>query len=576
MGILLKSLALISCLKGLSSRLMSFRSAKRGEIPVTFRFQVRLQGFLSLQLRNDMLFKRLLSSKLWPIAFLLLSGLTLLSLTGWQKTPAVESWQWRRAEAGLPREAITLAVAAHPDNPDRLWAAYYAPGGVLASRDGGQTWLNAAEGLGDQVVFDLLVTPGIGENKARVWAATRAGLFWRDGAGERWQPAPAEGLPAAALFALAADGKGRLYAGLDSAGAYVQTADRSGWETLTPDEPVVSAGVLAVAVSPDGRQLYLGTSGQGLFASGDGGRTWTAAYPGEYGANIALKPGHPAVAVAALRDRVVRTLDGGQSWQTLVVPWDTEWTVSLLWLADGTLNAGTARGRFYRSQDDGASWVGGVTELPPHGVLDLAVTAAQEPEDAPRLLAGSWVGLYDSHDGGRSWQALAPAAGSPNVETLLAVEGELFLGARTGLYRWTAAGQEWALLPDRPPGGIVSLAADPHDPQRLYAGLVGEGVYRSQDGGQSWQSLPTLRKDIPAIAVNPHDSDNIFILAAWERVYESQDGGQAWAARWEGLGEVLETVSLAVDPAAPLVYVGAELGLYRRQGNEPWQPERRH
>jgi hypothetical protein len=35
---------------------------------------------------------------------------------------------------------------------------------------------------------------------------------------------------------------------------------------------------------------------------------------------------------------------------------------------------------------------------------------------------------------------------------------------------------------------------------------------------------------------------------------------------------VIETVSLAVDPEEPVVYVGAELGLYRRQREEPWQP----
>jgi len=508
------------------------------------------------------------------LAAFLLSGLVLVSSTAWRPgNPVTESWQWRRANTGLPREAITLAVAAHPDNPDILWAAYYGPGGVLASRDGGQTWVEAAESLADNPVLDLLATrpAGAEAEKAKVWAATRAGLFWRDETGgQSWRPA-AQTLPPVSALALAEDAGGRLYVGLDGAGLYAQLDDRAGWERLTRTEPLASAAVLSIAVSPDGRQLYLGTSGQGLFASRDGGRNWTAAFLGDYGANIAAKPGNPAVAVAALRDQVVRTQDGGQSWQTLAIPW-REWTVSLLWLPDGTLNAGTARGRFYRSQDSGDSWDGGASDLPPHGVLDLAVVAELSPGSTPRLLAGSWVGLYDSDDGGQSWQKLALSAGSPNVEALLATEQALFLGARTGLYRWSSESQRWSLLPNRPPGGIVSLAADPHDPQQLYAGLVGEGVYRSQDGGQSWQALPTLRKDIPAIAVNPHEPDNLFILAAWERVYESRDGGRQWAARWEGLGEVIEAVSLVVDPWMPLVYVGTEQGLYRRRDEESWQP----
>ncbi|HSH13976.1 MAG TPA: hypothetical protein VLA15_09510, partial [Desulfurivibrionaceae bacterium] len=332
-----------------------------------------------------------------------------------------------------------LAVAVRPENPELMWAAYYASGGVITSRDGGQTWAQAAEGLAGQPVFDLLITRAAGGEPPRVWAATRAGLFWRDETGKRWQPV-AEGLPPLAVFALATDANGRLYLGLDGAGIYAETDSESGWESLTLAEPLVSASVLALTVSPDGRQFYIGTSGQGLWASRDAGRTWTSAYPGEYVANVAFNPADPTAAVASLRDRLVQTLDGGQTWRTLAVPWDREWTVSLLWLADGSLKAGTARGRFYQSRDNGDSWSGGTTDLPPHGVLDLAGAGAT------RLLAGSWVGLYDSRDGGQSWQALTPMDGSPNNETLLATEQGLLLGGRTGLYRWATEEKRWVVL----------------------------------------------------------------------------------------------------------------------------------
>ena len=125
------------------------------------------------------------------LAVLLFSGLVLVSSTAWrQNEPAIEPWQWSRAETGLPREAITLAVAAHPDDPDRLWAAYYQSGGVLTSRDGGQSWVEAAKGLAGNPVFDLLVTrsAGTGTETTKVWAATRGGLFWRAEAGATWEP----------------------------------------------------------------------------------------------------------------------------------------------------------------------------------------------------------------------------------------------------------------------------------------------------------------------------------------------------------------------------------------------------
>src|SRR5262245_12024173 len=77
---------------------------------------------------------------------LLLFTLLLRSLTAWQP-PASPLWQWERAETGLRREAIMLAVAAHPFQPEILWAGYYAPGGVITSRDGGRTWSAPVDGL---------------------------------------------------------------------------------------------------------------------------------------------------------------------------------------------------------------------------------------------------------------------------------------------------------------------------------------------------------------------------------------------------------------------------------------------
>ena len=89
-------------------------------------------------------------------------------------------WQWERAEAGLPRQAITVAVAVDPLDPTHLWAGYYAAGGLATSHDGGQTWLAGAEGLADNPVFDLLPVADTlaGQSKVAVWAATRDGLLW--------------------------------------------------------------------------------------------------------------------------------------------------------------------------------------------------------------------------------------------------------------------------------------------------------------------------------------------------------------------------------------------------------------
>lgn len=512
-----------------------------------------------------------------------LCGLWLLSLTACQTTDS-PAWQWERAEAGLPRQAIALTVAADPVDPARLWVGYYAPDGLAASQDGGQTWTAGASGLAGNPVFDLLaLPPSAGAALGTLWAATRDGLRQSLDGGASWQPPPAE-LPAVTAFALAADASGRLYVGLDNAGIYAAGPDGTGWEALASSLSPASAGpegggdllasaaVLSLAVSPDGRQIYAGTAARGIFASRDGGHTWINTYPGQYVPNIALNPANPSLAVASLRQRLVRTRDGGQSWHTLPLPWASDEIASLLWLADGRLGAGTGQGRLYLSQDGGDSWVEGGAGLSSRGsVLALTLAGGQEAGRPHRFLAGTWTGVYGSDDGGQTWASLAPSLGVPNARALISTESGLLLGTQTGLFRWQPELGNWvSTASEFLPGGVASLAVAPADPQIIYAGTTSDGVYRSDDGGASWQLLPSLSVGVPALVVDPADPDHVYMLAIWERVYESRDGGQTWQARWDGLGVTVEAASLAMDPLEPEVYVGVDAGLYRSRNGQEW------
>lgn len=496
----------------------------------------------------------------------LLLIISTLYLAACQPAPAPQ-WRWERAETGLARQAIVTSVAANPRDPNRLWAGYYAAGGLATSLDGGQSWTPTVEGLGETPVFKVLTVPR--GNRVEVWAATRQGLFRSLDDGASWQWV-AKGLPRQTVFALAADAAGRIYAGLDDGGVYVQTLDEQGWQSLSTVESLASAAVLSLAVSPDGQRLYAGASARGVFTSPDGGRTWSVKFPGAYVSNLALNPDDPQQAVASLRHELARTQDGGQSWHILPAVWGQAEVGSLLWLPDGTLAAGSGRGSIFVSVDGGDTWLERNTDLVGRGgVLDLADVGDRQ------FLAGTWDGVYGSRDGGESWQDLAPSLGNPAARTLLNRDGDLLLGTQLGLFRWQPATQIWQAMPaDFPSRGLQSLAVDPANLQRLYAGTLADGLYRSDDAGQSWQHLPAVGVGIPALAIDPADSRHLYILAAWERVYESQDGGQTWQANWTGLGETLETASIAVDPTTKggsTVYVGAETGLYRSQRGQDWE-----
>ena len=114
--------------------------------------------------------------------------LLLIVLAGCRTDQTFSAWSWEKAEAGLPRDAIVLTIAADPDDPLRLWAGVYDSTGFVISRDGGQSWQTNVQGLDDNPVFDLLpVKSGPDASPAaNVWAATRDGLYRSEDAGESW------------------------------------------------------------------------------------------------------------------------------------------------------------------------------------------------------------------------------------------------------------------------------------------------------------------------------------------------------------------------------------------------------
>lgn len=114
--------------------------------------------------------------------------------------------------------------------------------------------------------------------------------------------------------------------------------------------------------------------------------------------------------------------------------------------------------------------------------------------------------------------------------------------------------------------GVLSIAVDPQDPTIVYAGAA-NGLFRSTDGGDSWQLLSEELRYPHTLLVDPHDPHILYAGCVGDYtvepgIYRSTDGGASWQLEENGLAQVPVT-SLASDPTTPgTLYVGSRQGQF--------------
>jgi len=210
-----------------------------------------------------------------------------------------------------------------------------------------------------------------------------------------------------------------------------------------------------------------------------------------------------------------------------------------------------------------------------------------------------WTPIFDGQ-GTQSIGAIAVASSDPKVIYVGSGEGlqrpDLSVG--DGIYKSTDGGETWQHLGLRDGQQIPALLVDPHDPNRVFAAVLGHpyganperGVFRSTDGGQSWEKVLYRDDDTGAadLAFDPADLRTIYAdlwaarQAPWEigasfqvassGLYKSTDGGTTWKQLAGGLPTAamgLGRIGLGVAPSrGARVYAQVDAdpqhgGLYR-------------
>ena len=231
-----------------------------------------------------------------------------------------------------------------------------------------------------------------------------------------------------------------------------------------------------------------------------------------------------------------------------------------------TLWVGTAGGGVWRSKDNGTTWrsvfdahtmsIGAIRVAPG----DSKIVWVGTGETWARNSVGYGDGVYKTTDGGDSWtrmglektERIARIVVHPTKPdtVVVAALGPLFADSpERGVYRTTDGGKTWekTLYVDARTGA-ADLAWDPQNPEVLYAtmwtvrrqawtfasGGPGSGMYKSSDGGKTWRrlenGLPEGDLGRIAIAVSPARSSRVYAVVEAKKTafYHSDDAGEHW------------------------------------------------
>jgi photosystem II stability/assembly factor-like uncharacterized protein len=494
--------------------------------------------------------------------------------------------------------------------------------GAYITHDGGKTW--RMFNLRDVVhffAFDPQDAKTIYAGTRNLWRSTDMGETWR-----------------------------LIYPKPSSIQGIKMSSDHSDETILADPDPL--GGISAFAVDPaDSHTLYAATEASQqhmLFVSHDSGENWTKLAPlPEEGRHLWVDPSSPqnsrVLYVAGMHSVILQSASGIQNRTAPAELTD----VSMGFEQGKALIYGVSKEGVFVSSDAGATWH--KSEFPGNGAQVRAVaTSLHHPEvayvsysnlsegmailNALRRTKETWLGVAKTTDAGKSWQLVWKESNTPapNVHDawisarfgpgwsenplMLGVADQdpnLALGTDLGRTLKTSdGGSNWtAVYSRRTPDGWTSTGLDvttnygvfwdPFDSKRQFIAYTDIGLFRSEDGGQSWQSSTA---GVPRDWLNttywmvfdPKVRGRVWSVNSWTHdlprpkmwrnrkqlnyrggVCRSDDGGKTWNKSNNGMDETAPT-HILLDESSPIdarvLYVAAMgKGVYKSvDGGKSW------
>lgn len=328
----------------------------------------------------------------------------------------------------------------------------------------------------------------------------------------------------------------------------------------------IPGGAISCIAVDSVANVYAGTVSDGLYRSTNGGASWHRINNGLGGLSVeALSVDHRGYVLALTDDALYRSTNHGEAWSSLY-PFFRPTSVATT--ASGYMFVGASQdwniGRFYRSNDDGATW----------GYLDIG----RDPNmfslrlnSSGHLFAATEIGVLRSTDNGTTWDSTATVPQVSYVYRLVITPHDEIFAAMNpqGVFKSTDDGETWT------ESGLSGESIEDlfiASNGWIYAATLG-GIFRSTDSGTTWLQMNNGLTNTKATSITALNNSIIFAGTVGSGMFRSSNSGANWLQSTDGI--VHKSMStVAVNRNTNIVYVGVSYGggLFQTvDGGNSWQ-----